>query len=41
MNKYDLIDAICKICVKDKPCYYEGWTVEELQELYINLGGKL
>lgn len=36
MTREDLIAAICK-AEKSDPKEYESWTVEELQELAINL----
>lgn len=36
MTKEDLIKAICE-AEKSDPKEYEDWTVEELQELALNL----
>lgn len=38
MDKEDLINEICEI-ENDNPRIYEDWSVEELQELYLNLKG--
>ena len=38
MSREEIIAEICEI-ENDNPRMYDDWTVEELQELYINLKG--
>lgn len=36
MDRYELIEEICEM-ENDNPRIYEDWSIEELQELYLNL----
>lgn len=38
MDRNELIEEICEM-ENDNPRIYEDWSIEELQELYLNLKG--
>lgn len=38
MDRHELIKEICEM-ENDNPRIYEDWSIEELQELYLNLKG--